>query len=178
MQHPEIKMTWRVPPAPTVRVRAGQKELCFPKGADAAVHLDRAAKRVRIFVEYEIGKEKTICADLRELPVGDGANPRREGPVRFLVQDQAGRPVRQTRIVQYATTAGNRRGLDAGFRTIIDVPGSDFVELELTRLDEAPRLEASGSGGVPITQVLMAAPPGNPSSSALSGHARSARSSG
>ena len=77
--------------------------------------------------------------------------------MRFLVQDQAGRPAPRTRIVQYATTAGNRRGLDAGFRTVIDVPASDFVELELTRLDQPALLEASGPGGVPITQAVMSA---------------------
>ena len=46
IQHPDIELTWRVPPAPAVRVRAGQKELCFPKGADAEVQ-DARARQAR-----------------------------------------------------------------------------------------------------------------------------------
>jgi hypothetical protein len=156
--HPEIEITWRVPPAPTVRVRAGQKALCFPKGGDAAVRLGDRVKRVRVSVLYEAGKEQAACADLRELPQGEGDNPRQEGAVRFIVHDRAGQPTPRSRVVQFATTVGNRRGLDAGFRTTIDVPAADFVELELTRLDQPARLQATGVGGALISETTMSAP--------------------
>lgn len=160
--HPEIEISWRVPPAPVVRVESGRKALCFPNGADVEVHLGARTKQVRISVQYDARKETTTCADFRERPEGDGNNPRQEGRARILVLDRAGRPVPQTRIVSFPVNNGTLRGLDAGFQTILDVPPSDFVDLDLTRRNKPPRVEATGAGGVLIDRQPAAAPVGTP----------------
>jgi hypothetical protein len=160
--HPEIEISWRVPPAPVVRVESGRKALCFPNGADVEVHLGARTKQVRISVQYDAHKETITCADFRERPEGDGNNPRQEGRARILVLDRAGRPVPQTRIVSFPVNNGMLRGLDAGFQTVLDVPPSDFVDLDLTRHNNPPRVEAMGAGGVLIDRQPAAAPVGTP----------------
>ena len=157
--HPEIQVSWRVPPAPIVRVVAGHKELCFPKAAEVEVQLGTRVKEVRVSLDYDGRAESTTCADFREKREGDDANPRQEGKVRFLVLDGAGKPAAQTRILSVPLNAGSLRGLDAGLRTMIDIPPSDFVDLDLTRLDQPPRILATGVGAVSIDeQQALGAP--------------------
>ena len=160
--HPEIEISWRVPPAPIVRVVSGHKELCFPKAAEVEVHLGARVKEVTISLDYDGRTETTSCADFREQPEGDGANPRQDGKVRFLVLDRTGRPTPQTRIVAFPLNTGSLRGLDAGFQTTIDIPPSDFVDLDLTRLNQPPRLEAIGAGGTSIDRQAAAGAPRTP----------------
>ena len=157
--HPDIQISWGVPPAPTVRVDAGQKELCFRQDGAAEVRVDTRVKQLRVSVQYEGRKEATVCTDFRERPEGDGDNPRQEGRARILVLDRTGRPVPRTRIVSFPTATGNVRGLDAGFRAIVDIPPSDVVTIDVTRLNRAPRLEATGPGGVIVDARSAAGAP-------------------
>jgi hypothetical protein len=160
--HPEIEISWRVPPAPVVRVEAGRTELCFPQGADVEVFIGSRVKQVRLSVQYEPRKETIVCADFRERHETDAdENPRLEGRVRIEVQDRAGRPVAQTRVAAFPTLTGTVRGLDAGFRTIIDVPPSDFVVLDLTRRRDPPRVEAIGEGQTRIDRRAADGPVGS-----------------
>jgi hypothetical protein len=169
--HPEIEISWRVPPAPVVRVESGRKELCFSNGADVEVLLRARAKQVRVSVEYDARGESIACADFRERPEGDGENPRQEGKATFQVLDRNGRPTPQTRIVSFAVNSGTLRGLDAGFQTVIDVPPSDYVDLDLTWRNLPPRVEAAGAS-VLIDRQQAAAPAGAPQ------HLRPQRKSG
>ncbi|HEU0138916.1 MAG TPA: hypothetical protein VFQ79_04365 [Bryobacteraceae bacterium] len=155
--HPEIELTWAAPPRPVVRVNAGQKALCFPRGSHVTVQIGARTKRVRVSVQYEAGKETRACANFTDEAVGDGENPRRTGAFRFVVYDAAGQLLPRTRVIQVATSTGGRRGLDAGFRATIDLPASDFVELDLTRLNQPARLQAIAAGGGLIAETVMSA---------------------
>lgn len=160
--HPEIEISWRVPPAPVVRIESGRKILCFPNGADVKVLFGVRAKQVRISVDYDARKETTTCADFREQPEGDGNNPRQEGRMRILVLDRNGTPDLQTRVVSFPVNTGTLRGLDAGFETIIDIPPSDYIDLDLTRLKSPPRVEATGASGLPVDGQQASGPAGTP----------------
>lgn len=104
------------------------------------------------------------CTRFSTLPVGTGPNPRSVGGATYRVFAFGGAPAPNTRIVNW----GGRRGLDAGYRTVIRHRSCKRVTLTLMHWAQPARVRAFNAAGALVATRTMSVPQGTDETLTLS----------